>query len=47
MEDASVIALLWDDADPISAQDRYRQLSRANHQIDAVLKHIKAIIDLD
>ena len=45
MEDASVIALIWDDADPMPAQDRYRALLRANDKIDAALKNVKATID--
>ena len=44
MEDASIVALLWDDADPMSPEDRYRQLSRTYHQIGTTLEKIKAAI---
>ena len=47
MEDASVIALIWNDADLISAQERYQQLSRAHHQMGATLEKIKAAIKGD
>ena len=42
---ASVIALIWENADPISAEDRYRQLSRAHYQIGTTLEKIKAAIN--
>lgn len=45
MEDASVIALVWDDPNPMSAQDRYQTLSRAHHKINSVLEKIKAAIE--
>ena len=45
MEDASVIALVWDDPNPMSAQDRYQTLSMARHKINSVLEQIKAAIE--
>ena len=45
MEDASVIALIWDDAEPITIEGRYQHLRNVHHAIDAALEKIKAAID--
>ena len=47
MEDASVIALIWDRTDLVSIQSKHEQLLQAHHQIDTALKSIKTIIGGD
>lgn len=45
MEDASVVALIWDDADPLTIEIRYQQLLKAQRKVDAALEKIKAAIE--
>ena len=41
MEDASVVALIWDAADALTAQDRLEQLTQAHRQISELLHNIE------
>lgn len=41
MEDASVVALIWDAADALTPKDRLERLTQAHHQIGETLQHIK------
>lgn len=45
MEDASIIALIWDRANPMPTQDRYQQLLEAHGRIGVALSTIKSAID--
>lgn len=45
MEDASVVALIWDAADALTAEDRLEQLTLAHHQIGEVLQTIRSIAE--
>jgi hypothetical protein len=47
LEDVSVVALIWDDANPMSAGDRYQALLTAKHEIGAALKSIETILETD
>jgi hypothetical protein len=44
MEDVSVIALIWENDDPLTIEGRYQHLLNAHHKIDAALEQIKAAI---
>lgn len=45
MEDASLIALIWEDADPLTIEGRYQHLLNAHRKVDAALIKIKAAIE--
>ena len=45
MEDASLVALVWDDTSTESVKIRYQQLKKAHRKIDTALQSIKATID--
>ena len=47
MEDASVIALVWNDISSSSIEDRYNQLLAVNGKVDALLKSIKSAVESD
>ena len=44
MEDASVIALIWADTEPISSQDRHQRLLNAYYKVGTALEKIEATI---
>ena len=45
MEDASVVALIWADTDPLPIEGRYQQLLNARRKVDAALEKIKSAIE--
>ena len=45
LEDASVVALIWERTDAMTIEDRYQRLMLANRQISEALANIKSIID--
>ena len=45
MEDASVIAIIWDGADLLTIERRYQQLLNVHRKVDLLLEQIKAAIE--
>lgn len=45
MEDASVVALIWEAVEALTAEDRLEQLTLAHHQIGEVLHTIRSIVE--
>lgn len=45
MEDASVVALIWNAADALTPKDRLKQLTQAHDQIGEALQNIKSNLE--
>lgn len=45
MEDASVVALIWDPADAMTVKLRYERLSEAHGQIEEALRQIATLLE--
>ena len=46
MEDASVVALIWDPKDAVAVEERFERLSQANQQIEEALQKIKTLLEI-
>jgi hypothetical protein len=46
MEDASVVALIWDPADNTTLQSRYERLLETHRQIEEALQQIATMLEI-